>query len=147
MNTSKEQYSEMRKDASPNSPHLRHWVLSFLVGGAICALGQGFALAYKALGFEEDQVKLMVPCSLVLFSAILTGLGLFDKLGKHAGAGSAVPITGFANSIVSSAMEHKNEGLVLGVGANMFKLAGPVLVYGTAACTVYGIIYFIMQKG
>ena len=135
----------MKKKASPNSPHPKNWVMSFLVGGAICAFGQGLALLYKALGCTQEQIKLMVPCSLILLAAIFTAAGLFDKLGKHAGAGTAVPITGFANSIVSEAMEYRNEGLVLGVGANMFKLAGPVLVYGTAVCTIYGVFHLIFR--
>jgi len=87
-----------------------------------------------------------VPCVLIVLTAIFTALGLFCKLAKHAGAGTGVPITGFANSIVSAAMEHHPEGMVLGVGANMFKLAGPVLVYGTAVCTLYGVIYFFFNK-
>lgn len=145
MKTSPEQYDRMKKEASPNSPHLLHWVLSFVVGGAICAFGEGLSQIYKALGCTQEQTKLMVPCSLILLAAIFTAVGVFDKLGKHAGAGTAVPITGFANSIVSEAMEYRNEGLVLGVGANMFKLAGPVLVYGTAVCTIYGVIHCIFH--
>jgi stage V sporulation protein AC len=136
----------MVKKASPGGPHLRRWALAFLVGGAICAFGEGLSLLYKALGCSEEQLRILLPCSLVVLAASFTALGLFDKLGKHAGAGTAVPISGFANSIVASAMEHRSEGLVLGVGANMFKLAGPVLVYGSAVCTIYGIIYFLLQK-
>ena len=146
MKTSPEQYKHMKEKTSPNSPHLKHWLLSFAVGGAICAFGEGLAQLYKALGCTQEQIKLMVPCSLILLAAIFTAVGLFDKLGKHAGAGTAVPITGFANSIVSEAMEYRNEGLVLGVGANMFKLAGPVLVYGTVATTIYGLIHFIFLR-
>jgi len=145
MKTSPEQYEHMKKTASPSSPHPKNWVLSFVVGGVICAFGQGLSLLYKALGCTQEQIKLMVPCSLILLAAIFTAVGLFDKLGKHAGAGTAVPITGFANSIVSEAMEYRNEGFVLGVGANMFKLAGPVLVYGTAVCTIYGVIHLIFR--
>jgi len=146
MKTSPEQYERMKKGVTPRSPHLKNWVLSFLVGGAICALGEGLSLLYEALGCTKEQTKLMAPCSLVLLAAIFTALGLFDKLGKHAGAGTAVPITGFANSIVASAMEYRNEGLVLGVGANMFKLAGPVLVYGTVVTTIYGLIHMIFIR-
>jgi len=144
MKTSPEQYDSMRKKASPNSSHPKNWALSFLVGGAICAFGQGLSLCFEALNFTWEQTRLLVPCTLILLAAICTALGVFDKLGKHAGAGTAVPITGFANAIVSSAMEYRNEGFVLGVGANMFKLAGPVLVYGTAVCTIYGVIHLVL---
>ncbi|MDR2753955.1 MAG: SpoVA/SpoVAEb family sporulation membrane protein [Oscillospiraceae bacterium] len=146
MKTSKEQYEKMVRQASPGSPHVKHFTLAFLVGGAICALGQGVALASKRFGASEEQIKIIVPCSLVLLASIFTALGLFDKLGKHAGAGTGVPITGFANSIVSAAMEHHTEGLVLGTGANVFRMAGPVLAYGTAVCTVYGLIYYFFLK-
>ena len=142
----KEQYDQMVKEASPNSPHLSHWIWSFLVGGAICALGEGIAQVCKAMEVSQEHTKIIVPCALIVLTAIFTALGLFCKLAKHAGAGTGVPITGFANSIVSAAMEHHPEGLVLGVGANMFRLAGPVLVYGTAVCTLYGIIYFFFMK-
>ena len=145
MKTSPAQYDRMRKKASPNSPHVKHWALSFLVGGAICAFGQGLSLCFEALNFTKEQTRLLVPCTLILLAAICTALGVFDQLGKHAGAGTAVPITGFANSIVSSAMEYRNEGFVLGVGANMFKLAGPVLVYGTAVCTIYGVVRLVID--
>jgi len=142
----KEQYGEMVKKATPKSPHLSHWIWSILVGGAICALGEGIAQICKAAGVTQEHTKIIVPCSLVVLTAIFTGLGLFCKLAKHAGAGTAVPISGFANSIVSAAMEHHPEGLVLGVGANMFRLAGPVLVYGTAVCTLYGILYYFFLR-
>ncbi|MDR0530587.1 MAG: SpoVA/SpoVAEb family sporulation membrane protein [Oscillospiraceae bacterium] len=145
MQTSREDYKKMVKKATPPSAHVQHWILSFLVGGAICALGQGIRLLCEAQKVDEETIRIIVPCALVALSALLTALGLFDKIGKFAGAGSAVPITGFANSIVSSAMEHRCEGLVLGVGANMFKLAGPVLAYGTAVCTIYGLLYLIFQ--
>jgi stage V sporulation protein AC len=142
MNTTNEQYEKMVHKASPNSPHAKNFTLAFVVGGAICALGQGLHLLFAKLGFEEEQVKIMVPCALIFLTALTTALGIFDKLGKHAGAGTGVPITGFANAIVSPAMETRCEGLVLGVGANLFKLAGPVLAYGSAVATIYGVIYY-----
>lgn len=142
-----ERYEKMVKRATPKSPHLRHWVLSFLVGGAICALGEVIAQICKARQVTQDDIKVIVPCSLIVLTAILTALGVFDKIGKHAGAGSSVPITGFANSVVAPAMEHQKEGLVLGVGANMFKLAGPVLAYGTAVCTLYGVVHYFFLRG
>ena len=142
----KEQYDQMVKEASPNSPHLSHWIWSFLVGGAICALGEGIAQICKAAEVSQEHTKVIVPCALIVLTALLTVAGLFSRIGKVAGAGSSVPITGFANSIVAPAMEHQPEGLILGVGANMFKLAGPVLAYGTAVCTLYGVIYFFFNK-
>ena len=142
-----EQYKELVKEATPKSPHLKHWLWSFLVGGAICALGEGISQICKARGVAEDTRKIIVPCALILLTAILTALGVFDKIGKHAGAGTGVPITGFANAVVAPAMEHHKEGLVLGVGANLFRLAGPVLAYGTAVCSIYGLIYYFFLKG
>ena len=141
-----EQYSQLVKEASPKSPHAKHFVLSFLVGGFICALGEGIAQVCRALGVSQEHTRIIVPCSLVLLAAILTAVGVFDKIGRHAGAGTGVPITGFANAVVSPAMEHHKEGLVLGVGANMFRLAGPVLAYGTALSSLYGVIYFFFLR-
>ena len=142
-----EQYSELVKEASPHSPHVKHFVLSFLVGGAICALGEVIAQVCKAKSVSEDHTKIIVPCALILLTAIFTAFGVFDKLGRHAGAGTGVPITGFANAIVAPAMEYHAEGFILGVGANMFKLAGPVLAYGTAVCSAYGVIYYFFLMG
>ena len=100
---------------------------------------------YKYLGMEEKVVKMLVPVTLVFIAALLTGLKLFDKIAKHAGAGTLVPITGFANAVVSPAIEFKSEGWVLGLGAKMFTIAGPVIVYGTVASVVYGVIYWIIK--
>jgi len=141
-----EQYNELVKQASPKSPHVKHFTLAFLVGGFICALGEGIAQICKAMEVPQEHIKIIVPCALVLLAAILTAAGVFDKIGRHAGAGTGVPITGFANAIVSPAMEHHKEGLVLGVGANMFRLAGPVLAYGTAVCSLYGVIYYFFLR-
>ena len=142
-----EQYSKLVKEATPHSPHIRHFALAFLVGGAICALGEGIAQLCKAMQVSEDHTKVIVPGALILLTAILTAVGVFDKLGKQAGAGAGVPITGFANAIVAPAMEHHGEGFILGVGANMFRLAGPVLAYGTAVCSIYGVIYYCFLAG
>jgi len=147
MKTTNDQYENMVHRASPNSPHAKNFTLAFLVGGAICALGQGFYLWFEKLGFAEEQVKIMVPCALIFLTALATAFGVFDKLGKHAGAGTGVPITGFANAIVAPAMEYHCEGLILGVGANLFKLAGPVLAYGSAVATIYGVIYYFFGRG
>jgi len=142
MKTTDTQYEKMVHKASPNSPHVKNFLLAFIVGGAICALGQGLHLIFAKLGFEEEQVKIMVPCALIFLTAVFTAFGVYDRLGKLAGAGTGVPITGFANAIVAPAMETRCEGLVLGVGANLFKLAGPVLAYGSAVATIYGVIYY-----
>jgi len=142
-----EQYSELVKQATPHSPHMKHFALAFLVGGFICALGEGIAQVCKAMEVSDAHTKVIVPCALILLTAVLTALGVFDKIGKQAGAGTGVPITGFANAIVAPAMEHHSEGFVLGVGANMFRLAGPVLAYGTAVCSLYGVIYYCFLSG
>ena len=147
MKTSNAQYEKMVHRASPGSTHAKNFLLSFSVGGAICAFGQGLYLLYATLGCGEEEVKIMVPCTLIFLSAATTALGVFDKLGKHAGAGTGVPITGFANAIAAPAMEYRCEGMVLGVGANLFKLAGPVLAYGSAVSTIYGLIYYFFGRG
>lgn len=139
----KKKYNEMTKKASPPSPKLKDFVWAYIVGGAICVIGQLLNELYTALDLPEKVVKMAVPVSIIFLAALLTGLGLFDKIARRAGAGTLVPITGFANAVVSPAIEFKNEGFVLGVGANMFKIAGPVIVYGTVASVIYGVIYWI----
>ena len=146
MKTTNGQYEKMVHKASPNSPHAKNFLLAFLVGGAICALGQGLHLWFTKLEFSEEQVKIMVPCALIFLTALATAFGVFDKLAKHAGAGTGVPITGFANAVVAPAMEYHCEGMILGVGANLFKLAGPVLAYGSAVSTIYGVIYYFFGR-
>lgn len=136
-------YDKLAQNKSPKSPLLKDTICAFLVGGAICLLGQLLHEAYLSLGSEEQSAGTMVSVSLVFLSAVLTGLGVYDKLAKHAGAGTLVPITGFANAVVSPAVEYKPEGQVLGVAAKMFTIAGPVIVYGTLASAVYGVIYWI----
>ena len=143
MSISNKEYSRLVKKASPPSPKIKNFVLAYSIGGIICVIGQLFMELYKSLGWEEKVVKMVVPVTLIFIAALLTGLKLFDKIAKHAGAGTLVPITGFANAVVSPAIEFKSEGFVLGVGANMFKIAGPVIVYGTVASVVYGVIYWI----
>ncbi|MBR5453626.1 MAG: SpoVA/SpoVAEb family sporulation membrane protein [Clostridia bacterium] len=127
------------------SPILKNCIWAFCVGGAICALGEGLRLIYINLGMTETDAPAVVSVTLVFAAAILTGLGIFDKLARHAGAGTLLPITGFANSVVSPAIDNKAEGWVMGVGAKIFIIAGPVILYGVLAGVVYGIIYFIMQ--
>ena len=145
MNLSNKDYNRLAKDLSPASPKLKDFVCAFIIGGLICAIGQVFLEIYNSIGLEEKTVKTLVPATLIFIAALLTGLKLFDKIAKHAGAGTLVPITGFANAVVSPAIEFKTEGWVLGLGANMFKIAGPVIVYGTVASVIYGIIYWICQ--
>lgn len=142
----KKEYSEMSKKASPNS---RSWVnvpVAFLIGGAICTLGEIFLNIFTKLGFEKESAGAWASIILVFLSALFTGLGLYEKLAKHAGAGTLVPITGFANAVVSPAIESKTEGFILGVGAKIFTIAGPVILYGTAASVIYGIIYYFFIK-
>ena len=134
----------MTKKASPPSPKLKDFVTAYAVGGLICVIGQLLTEFYKTLDLSEDVVKMAVPSTLIFAAALLTGLRLFDKIAKHAGAGTLVPITGFANAVVSPAIEFKQEGQVLGLGAKMFTIAGPVLVFGMTASAVYGIILYIV---
>ena len=137
------QYAKLVGEISPKSPILKNCIWAFVVGGAICTLGQAFLELYKYLGINETDAGTACSMSLVALSALFTGLSLYDNLAKHAGAGTLVPITGFANSITAPAVEFKTEGFVLGVGAKMFTIAGPVIVYGVAASVVYGFIYWI----
>ena len=139
------QYDALVKEMSPPSPLGKDSLLAFLVGGAICCLGQVFLNWYSSLGLDKDMAGTAASMSLVALSALFTGLSLYDDLAKHAGAGTLVHITGFANSIAAPAVEFKTEGFVLGVGAKMFTIAGPVLVYGTAASVVYGFIYWLWK--
>ena len=133
----------MVERASPNSKMWLNMLKAFLIGGIICLIGQGIFELFKAVGVNEDDVGTCVSVSLVFFSAVLTGTGLYPEIAKHGGAGTLVPITGFANAVVSPAVEFKTEGFILGVGAKMFTIAGPVIVYGVSASVVYGLIYWI----
>ena len=137
------EYGKLVKDISPASPIKKDCFLAFLVGGLICTIGQLFVNGYTALGLEKQDASTAASMSLVALSALLTGLSLYDDIAKHAGAGTLVPITGFANAIAAPAVEFKTEGFILGVGAKMFTIAGPVIVYGVSASVVYGIVYWI----
>ena len=128
---------------SPKSPMWKDCLNAFWIGGLICVLGQLAMNGYMALGLEKKDASTAVSMSLVALSALLTGLSLYDNIAKYAGAGTLVPITGFANSIAAPAVEFKTEGFILGVGAKMFTIAGPVIVYGVSASVVYGLIYWI----
>ena len=139
------QYGRLVKEMSPKSPVGRDCFNAFWIGGVICVLGQLLVNGYDALGLEKEQAGTAASMTLVALSALLTGLSLYDDIAKHAGAGTLVPITGFANSIVAPAVEFKTEGFVLGVGAKMFTIAGPVIVYGLSASVVYGFIFWLCQ--
>lgn len=143
MSTTGKEYDEMTKKASPPSPKVMDIVKAFLIGGLICLIGQALNALYTMAGLSEKEVKAAVPITLIVLTAILTGVGVFDKIAKHAGAGTVVPITGFANSIVSPAMEFQSEGRILGTGAKLFTIAGPVIAYGCSAAVVYGLIIYI----
>lgn len=139
-----QQYRNMVNDRMPKSKTLLNCVYAFLIGGAICCIGQLVGDAGTlCLSLDEKQRAAFTSIVMIFLGALFTGVGMYDKLGSFAGAGSVVPITGFANSIVAPAMEHKREGLVLGVAANMFTIAGPVLVYGIVSGMIIGIIYWI----
>ena len=140
---SKKDYDLMTKKASPPSPIVGDCLRAFLVGGAVCCFGQLLFNTYSTLGAKEQIAKLLVSVSLIFITAMLTALHVYDNYAKFAGAGSIVPITGFANSMASPAVEFKTEGWVLGLGANIFKIAGPVIAYGTVASVIYGVIYWI----
>ena len=137
------EYSKLVGDLAPKSPLLKDCVLAFLVGGLICTLGQLIMNGFTALDLDKTDAATATSMTLVALSAFFTGLSLYDNLAKFAGAGTLVPITGFANSIAAPAVEFKTEGFILGVGAKMFTIAGPVIVYGVSASVVYGLIYWI----
>lgn len=137
------EYAKLVEEMSPKSPMGKDCVTAFVVGGIICTIGQFFMNYYTSLGLDKDNAGTAASMTLVALSALLTGLSLYDNLAKHAGAGTLVPITGFANSIAAPAIEFKTEGFILGVGAKMFTIAGPVIVYGLSASVVYGFIYWI----
>ena len=137
------QYQKLVDDMAPKSPIWKDCLKAFLIGGLICTIGQLILNGYTALGLDKEQSATATSMTLVALSALLTGLSLYDNIAKHAGAGTLVPITGFANAVAAPAIEFKTEGFVLGVGAKMFTIAGPVIVYGTVASVVHGIIYWI----
>ena len=145
MSISKEEYGRMAKRAAPRSPVLADCIWAFCIGGFICALAEGIYLWMDFYGLDEKQGRSVAMISIIVLTAILTAVGVFDNIAKHAGAGTLVPITGFANAVASPAIEFKTEGFITGLGAKMFVIAGPVIVYGIAASIVYGIIYWIVS--
>jgi len=145
-NMNSEEYNKYVEKKVPKPSYFKNSIRAFWVGGLICTLGQVFFNYYTSIGLDKKEVASAVPMTLVFLSALFTGIGLYDRLGRYAGAGSIVPITGFANSIVSPAMEYKREGYVFGVAAKMFVIAGPVLVYGYGSSIIYGIIYYLANR-
>ena len=139
------QYDALVKRHSPNSPITKDCFFAFLIGGLICCVGQFFLNWYQSLGLSKETAGTACSVTLVAISALLTGLSLYDNIAKFAGAGTLVPITGFANAIAAPAVEFKTDGFILGVGAKMFTIAGPVLVYGLTAGVVYGVILWIIS--
>ena len=144
MDINKEEYKQYVKKHAPKSPLLKNCVWAFLVGGLICLAGQGlFALYTEITNYTEESVGALVSITLIFLSALFTGIGVFDDVAKHAGAGTLVPVTGFANSVVSPAIDTKAEGWILGVGAKIFTVAGPVLLYGILSGALYGVYLWV----
>lgn len=145
-NEKKRKYQQMTQKMRPNPPVLTNGIKAFIIGGLISLLGQGIQNMYiHYFGFQKEQAGNPTVATLIFIAAVLTGLGVYDKIGQFAGAGSAVPVTGFANSIASAALEHRSEGLVLGVGGNMFKLAGSVIVFGVVAAFIVALIKTLIR--
>lgn len=143
----KDNYTKDIKNYQPKPKLVKNCLKAFLVGGLICAIGQGLTIFYiEVFGFTEKTAGNPVVTTLILIAALLTGFGVYDKIGQFAGAGSAVPVTGFANSITSAALEHKSEGIVLGIATNMFKLAGSVIVFGTVSAYIVGVIRYLIEQ-
>lgn len=141
----KKQYKSYAEKKSPPSPIIKNCCFAFIVGGLICVLGQAFSDMYKYFGLDKDMAGTATSITLIFISALLTGLNIYPKIAKFAGAGTIVPITGFSNAITSPAIESKSEGFVLGVGAKIFTIAGPVILYGVFTSMLAGIIYLIMN--
>ena len=144
-NMTQQEYAEFVKQETPNSTLGINCLKAFLIGGLICTIGEGLMQFYKSLDLSQNDASTMVSVTLVFLGALLTGLDIYPKIAKHAGAGTIVPITGFANSIASVALDSRSEGYVLGVGSKIFTVAGPVILYSTVFGIVYGIIYYCIS--
>lgn len=138
-------YAQMVKTASLPTNSIKNVSLAFIVGGLICALGEGFIHLYRWLGMDTDHAFSVASITLIFLAALLTGLNIYDDIAKHGGAGTLVPITGFSNAVTAPALEFKSEGFILGLGTKMFSIAGPVLVYGLAGGVIYGLILYLFQ--
>ena len=146
MNMTNQDYGKLVNQRSKPSPMGKNILWAFLVGGAICTIGQGLTNLYQSYGLDKDQAGTATSVTLIFAAALLTGLGVFDKIAKRAGAGTLVPITGFANAMVSPALEFKSEGFVTGTAAKLFTVAGPVLVFGISASVIYGLILCLLKS-
>ena len=145
MKVNKKEYGAYIKEFCPQSPIWMDVLKSFVIGGLICTIGQLILNGYTLMGMDKEQAGTATSITLVFLSALLTGLSLYDNIAKHAGAGTLVPITGFANAVSAPAVEFRSEGFILGVAAKMFTIAGPVIVYGVSASVVYGLIYWLCR--
>ena len=145
MKMTNEEYDKLVKDRSGPSPMWKNMIWAFLVGGSICAFGQWLSTTYQGMGLDKEQAGTATSMTLILITAVLTGLGVFDDIAKRAGAGTLVPITGFANAVVSPAVEFKTEGFVTGTATKLFQVAGPVLVFGISASVIYGLILCLLK--
>ena len=145
LNISNSEYNDLISQKAQKSPILKNIYFAFIIGGLICSLGQFIFDTSINMGISKDDASTVTSICLILLGAFLTAVNLYSRLGKIAGAGSTIPITGFSNSIVAPAIEFKSEGYILGIGANMFKVAGPVLVYGTTTAVILGFIYYIFN--
>ncbi len=144
MSVSKKEYADMTKKASPNSPALLDCIKAFVFGGLICAFAEILFGLFKNMGMDENSSRSAAMIVLIIITALLTAIGVFDIIAKHAGAGTSVPISGFANSIVATALEFQTEGRILGTAAQMFSIAGPVIVFGCSSAALYGFIYWLI---
>ena len=145
MKMSNEEYIKYVEKQTPKSPILVNCIKAFVIGGAICAIGQVFLNIYKALGLDKETASTLVTVTMIFIGALLTGLNIYPKIAKHGGAGTLVPVTGFSNAVSAPALEAKTEGYVLGVGAKIFTIAGPVILFGTLSSVICGIIYFFIK--
>lgn len=145
MKMTNEEYDKLVKDRSGPSPMWKNMIWAFLVGGSICAFGQWLSTTYQGMGLDKEQAGTTTSMTLIFITAVLTGLGIFDDIAKRAGAGTLVPITGFANAVVSPAVEFKTEGFVTGTATKLFQVAGPVLVFGISASVIYGLILCLLK--
>lgn len=145
MDMSQKDYQQYVKDREQKSPLLKDCVLAFIIGGGICVVGQAIMTGYFSLGMDKTDASTATSVTLVFISAVLTGLNLYNKLGRYGGAGTLVPITGFANAVVSPAIDFKSEGFITGMAAKMFTVAGPVIVFGVSASALYGVVLLLMD--
>ena len=145
MDMTPKEYQDYVAKKQKKSPIVKDTVLAFVIGGIICAIGQAIMNGWMAAGLNKEDAGTATSCTLVLISALLTGLNLYNKLGRFGGAGTLVPITGFANAVVSPAIDFKSEGFITGMAAKMFTVAGPVIVFGTLASVVYGVILMLIK--